>query len=158
MTLGPTAVGGRSSAAAALAISEVTGATVNAGGRLIVRATKVAADTALAQIAKLRHAPWSIHVVATWSEPAEDERQRAWVDVLRTQLAPWITGRSYLNFADDHPDALRAALGLAQHARQGALKRRYDPTNLLRLDHRLRPARRRRSPQLDMNTGTSTPL
>jgi P-type Cu+ transporter len=33
--------------------SEVAGATVNAGGRLIVRATKVGADTALAQIARL---------------------------------------------------------------------------------------------------------
>src|SRR6516162_10283932 len=33
--------------------SEVAGATVNAGGRLIARATKVGADTALAQIAKL---------------------------------------------------------------------------------------------------------
>jgi Cu+-exporting ATPase len=33
--------------------SHVAGATVNAGGRLIVRATKVGADTALAQIAKL---------------------------------------------------------------------------------------------------------
>jgi P-type Cu+ transporter len=32
---------------------EVAGATVNAGGRLIVRATKVGSDTALAQIAKL---------------------------------------------------------------------------------------------------------
>jgi Cu+-exporting ATPase len=32
---------------------EVVGATVNAGGRLIVRATKVGADTALAQIARL---------------------------------------------------------------------------------------------------------
>ncbi|HEX6020803.1 MAG TPA: heavy metal translocating P-type ATPase [Solirubrobacter sp.] len=33
--------------------SEVAGATVNAGGRIVVRATKVGADTALAQIAKL---------------------------------------------------------------------------------------------------------
>jgi P-type Cu+ transporter len=33
--------------------SEVAGATVNAGGRLIVRATKVGADTALAQIGRL---------------------------------------------------------------------------------------------------------
>ncbi len=33
--------------------SEVAGATVNAGGRLIVRATKVGADTALAHIARL---------------------------------------------------------------------------------------------------------
>ncbi len=32
---------------------EVTGATVNAGGRLVVRATRVGADTALAQIARL---------------------------------------------------------------------------------------------------------
>ena len=33
--------------------SDVAGATVNAGGRLVVRATKVGSDTALAQIAKL---------------------------------------------------------------------------------------------------------
>ena len=33
--------------------SAVAGATVNAGGRLVVRATKVGADTALAQIARL---------------------------------------------------------------------------------------------------------
>jgi Cu+-exporting ATPase len=33
--------------------SEVAGATVNAGGRLIVRATKIGADTAFAQIARL---------------------------------------------------------------------------------------------------------
>ncbi len=32
---------------------EVAGATINAGGRLVVRATKVGADTALAQIARL---------------------------------------------------------------------------------------------------------
>jgi Cu+-exporting ATPase len=33
--------------------SEVTGATVNSGGRIVVRATQVGADTALAQIARL---------------------------------------------------------------------------------------------------------
>jgi Cu+-exporting ATPase len=33
--------------------TEVAGATINAGGRLVVRATKVGADTALAQIARL---------------------------------------------------------------------------------------------------------
>ncbi|MGN6871825.1 MAG: heavy metal translocating P-type ATPase [Solirubrobacteraceae bacterium] len=33
--------------------SEIAGATINAGGRLIVRATKVGSDTALAQIARL---------------------------------------------------------------------------------------------------------
>ncbi len=33
--------------------SEVAGATINAGGRLIVRATKIGSDTALAQIARL---------------------------------------------------------------------------------------------------------
>ena len=32
---------------------EVAGATINAGGRLVVRATRVGADTALAQIGRL---------------------------------------------------------------------------------------------------------
>jgi Cu+-exporting ATPase len=39
--------------------SEVAGATVNAGGRLVVRATRVGADTALAQIARLVEAAQS---------------------------------------------------------------------------------------------------
>jgi FAD/FMN-containing dehydrogenase len=86
-----------------------------------------------------RHAAWSIHVVATWSERADDERQRAWVEALRSQLAPWITGRSYLNFADDHPEALRVALGAAPHARLAELKRRHDPTNLLRHNPNVTP-------------------
>src|SRR5213079_2989989 len=33
--------------------SEIAGATVNAGGRLVVRATRIGSDTALAQIARL---------------------------------------------------------------------------------------------------------
>ena len=33
--------------------SDIAGATINAGGRLIIRATKIGADTALAQIARL---------------------------------------------------------------------------------------------------------
>ncbi|MGB0092564.1 MAG: BBE domain-containing protein, partial [Solirubrobacteraceae bacterium] len=87
-----------------------------------------------------RHAPWSIHVVAMWTDPADDERHRAWVDTLRTQLARWITARNYLNFADDDPQALQVALGTAPHARLAALKRRYDPTNLFRHNPNVTPA------------------
>jgi Cu+-exporting ATPase len=43
--------------------SEVAGATVNSYGRLVVRATKVGADTALAQIAR-------------WSTPRSPARRR----------------------------------------------------------------------------------
>ena len=93
-------------------------------------------DTLLAA----RHAPWSVHAIAMWSEPAHDDRQRAWVDALRTQLAPWITGRSYLNFADDDPEALRVALGPDPHARLAELKGRYDPTNLFRHNPNVAPA------------------
>lgn len=79
-----------------------------------------------------RLAPWSVHVVAMWSDPAEDQRQRDWVHALRSRLAPQISGRNYLNFADDHPEALRVALGPRPYARLAELKHRHDPTNLFR--------------------------
>jgi Cu+-exporting ATPase len=46
----------------------ITGATVNAGGRLVVEATRVGADTALAQIAR------SSRVPRCWSRPAGSTR------------------------------------------------------------------------------------
>jgi hypothetical protein len=48
------------------------------------------------------------------------------------------TGRAYVNFLGD-PDAGRSAYGEGTYARLASLKRRYDPTNVFRLNHNVWP-------------------
>ncbi len=60
----------------------VAGATVNAGGRLVVRATQVGSDTALAQIA-VRHAPSS-----SWRTRSSPRRPPLWRPGRRSASGP----------------------------------------------------------------------
>lgn len=65
-----------------------------------------------------------------WSDPTDDERHHARFQAPAYRLARWITGRNYLNFGDERPGALRAALGPVVHTRLGELNQRYDSANL----------------------------
>jgi P-type Cu+ transporter len=68
--------------------SEVAGATVNAGGRIVVRATKVGADTAVAQIARL----------VTEAQAGKAPIQRL-ADRISAVFVPAVIGLSLVTFA-----------------------------------------------------------
>jgi FAD/FMN-containing dehydrogenase len=54
-------------------------------------------------------------------------------------LEPHAAGRAYVNFLEDEgQDRVRAAYGPVKHDRLVALKRRYDPANLLRGNQNIR--------------------
>ena len=58
----------------------------------------------------------------------------------RAALAPVSRPGAYVNFMSDAGDErLRAAYGRASYERLVALKRRYDPTNLFRLNQNIAP-------------------
>jgi FAD/FMN-containing dehydrogenase len=68
--------------------------------------------------------------------PAEN---RAWVRSAWEALRPFSTGGNYVNFqTDDEPDARTAASYGANYERLLAAKRRYDPTNLFRVNRNIR--------------------
>ena len=48
-----------------------------------------------------RTAPWVVHPLGIWENPADDERAKRWVHNLRSALEPWATGAVYLNFTGD---------------------------------------------------------
>jgi FAD/FMN-containing dehydrogenase len=84
-----------------------------------------------------RDAEYMFHPISIWSDPADDERviaaNRAFCDAMR----PYTTGAAYLNFTGE--DRVREAFGEEKYARLVALKDRYDPDNLFRLNPNIRP-------------------
>jgi FAD/FMN-containing dehydrogenase len=67
------------------------------------------------------------------------EEQKEWARGYWTALAPFHTG-VYVNFLMEEGDArIRQAYGDAKYERLRALKRSYDPANVLRLNQNIRP-------------------
>jgi len=89
-----------------------------------------------------RDATWNVSALAIWEDPAFDEREIAWARGLTNDLASSaLAVGSYLNYLshDDRPDRAIAAFGHERLGRLRAVKRRYDPDNLLRFNLNIDP-------------------
>ncbi|MFF5016043.1 FAD-binding protein [Streptomyces sp. NPDC001165] len=87
-----------------------------------------------------RDAPWAVHPFAVWEDPADDERALAWVRDVRAGVRAWSTGDVYLNFiGDEGAERVRAGLGAGNLLRLEKVKRAYDPDNVFRFNHNIRP-------------------
>jgi FAD/FMN-containing dehydrogenase len=88
-----------------------------------------------------RKAPFNYVIHSKWSETSDDEPNVAWTRELRDALEPFTTGGVYLNFIGDEGDArIVAAYGPEAYSRLQALKDRYDPSNLFRLNQNVKPS------------------
>lgn len=79
---------------------------------------------------------------AIWLEGDLDaEAHIGWARDLHGALAPHTDGRVYVNFLDDEGgDRVRTAYGDERYRRLADVKRRWDPDNVLRLNHNVPPA------------------
>ena len=85
----------------------------------------------------LRQPGFEIDITGTWSIPADRTRIVRWVEVARDTLQPFAHG-VYVNQLGDTSDQLiRSAYG-PNYARLVEIKRKYDPTNLLRLNQNIK--------------------
>lgn len=84
----------------------------------------------------------SIGVCATVAEAPSCVR---WVREFWTAMQPYSTGSVYVNYlgqeADEGAERIKAAYGPEKYQRLVALKNKYDPTNLFRLNQNIRPSR-----------------
>ncbi|HEU5265779.1 MAG TPA: FAD-binding oxidoreductase [Jatrophihabitans sp.] len=88
-----------------------------------------------------RAAGYTYNVIGTWSDPAEDAMHIAQMRETGAALAPLSLSGSYVNFATDaDPGGTRSAYGDEIYDRLARLKREYDPGNLFRRNHNVRPA------------------
>ena len=77
----------------------------------------------------------------TWEEPTESERNIAWTRDVWTEMRRFSDGGVYLNFAgflEEGEQLLHEAHG-KNYERLVALKNKYDPSNLFRLNHNIKP-------------------
>ncbi|GAA2879467.1 FAD-linked oxidase [Actinoplanes cyaneus] len=75
--------------------------------------------------------------------PPDAEAMLAYEQRLIDALAPWSTGRRYLNFmfaADSAPQTAVLAWSPEAYPRLREIKRRYDPANVFRINHNIPPA------------------
>ena len=76
-------------------VSPLTQIILIPGGGAVARVDEDA--TAFGQ----RAAPWNIHFLSMWAEPADTEQNIAYTRELATAMKPFTTGRAYLNFIGD---------------------------------------------------------
>lgn len=103
-----------------------------AAGRVDPEATAVAT----------RGYPYIVHLMTTWTDPADTARCTAWAGQAYEILRPLGPAGAYLNFVgDEGQDRIRASFGEASYRRLAALKARLDPDNRFALNHNIEPAR-----------------
>jgi FAD/FMN-containing dehydrogenase len=80
-------------------------------------------------------------IVATGFAVADDDRHIAWVRETWAAMRPFTRDAVYLNYlGEDEVGRVGSAYGAESYARLAALKRTYDPENLFRINHNIRPA------------------
>lgn len=88
-----------------------------------------------------RDADYNLAIISRWTDPAERDRHVAWAKGVSDATRPFTTGRTYVNYLGDEGGArVEAAYGAAKYAKLAALKRKYDPDNVFRLNQNIRPA------------------
>jgi FAD/FMN-containing dehydrogenase len=90
-----------------------------------------------------RAARFWLNIYGFWPDPADDAARTAFIRGFAADMAPLATGGLYVNFmAAEDPGTAAArppVYGTRAGERLAALKRRYDPENVFRLNHNIAP-------------------
>ncbi len=88
-----------------------------------------------------RGAHYSLIIHSQWADPAETERNIQWARNFWEAMQPFARDAVYVNYIDrgEEADRIRAAYGAEKYERLVALKNKYDPMNLFRLNKNIEP-------------------
>ena len=87
-----------------------------------------------------RDAEFIINVHTRWEQAADDATCVGWAREFFAAMAPHAMGSVYVNFMpEDEADRVPAAFG-PNYARLAAIKAKYDPKNLFRMNQNIQPA------------------
>ena len=86
----------------------------------------------------LREPGYEVEVSSYWSAPEEKTSVVQWVNVLRDKLQSFSHGINANKLSDTSGEIVRFAYG-PNYARLAEIKKKYDPTNVLRFNPNVRP-------------------
>ena len=87
-----------------------------------------------------RDAEFVMNVHGRWADPASDTTCIGWARELFQAAAPFATGGLYVNFMTQEDQGRIGAAYGGNYDRLVALKKKYDPNNLFRLNQNIQPA------------------
>jgi hypothetical protein len=86
-----------------------------------------------------RDATWSMVIAAIDPDPAKADELAAWAKNYWTDLHPYNLGGAYINFMmEEGQSRIQATYG-DNYERLVTVKRKYDPTNLFRVNQNIKP-------------------
>ena len=87
----------------------------------------------------LRRDQWDYDAISQWNDPAETAGHIQWTRDYWTAVEPFASGEVYVNHLDaEEATRIRAAYS-GNYERLVALKNKYDPANLFRMNQNIRP-------------------
>jgi FAD/FMN-containing dehydrogenase len=88
-----------------------------------------------------RHAAFNVSAMAQWQDAGLDAQHIQWARDTAAAIEPWSVSGGYVNYmqADEPIERVRAAFGEEAFERLQALKRRYDPNNVLHRNQNIPP-------------------
>jgi FAD/FMN-containing dehydrogenase len=90
----------------------------------------------------VRNAPYSLVITSEWIDPLESEENISWTRGFWSAMRPVSDEAGYVNYLGaDEQGRTHAAYGTETFERLLALKNRYDPTNLFRLNANIQPVK-----------------
>jgi FAD/FMN-containing dehydrogenase len=97
------------------------------------------ADTAVS----FRAADYNFLIVAGWDDSSADDANRSWARDAFVRASGHAMDTVYVNYlgseTDEGSNRVKAAYGAAKHRRLSAVKHRFDPQNLFRLNQNITP-------------------
>lgn len=86
-----------------------------------------------------RDATWAMVIVGVDPDPANKEKITTWTKQYWEKLHPYSAGGAYVNFMMDEGDERVKATYGKNYERLVAIKRKYDPNNLFRVNQNIKP-------------------
>ncbi|HEV7357853.1 MAG TPA: BBE domain-containing protein [Steroidobacteraceae bacterium] len=120
-------------------------ATASSGGPPNTRVFMVPIYGAITRVAlsetafPMRSFGFELDIMGRWVDSADRSRAIEWVKGLRDSLRPFAQGTYVNQLGETSEELVRSAYGV-HYTRLAAIKKKYDPTNVLRLNQNIKPA------------------
>lgn len=90
-----------------------------------------------------RASPFNLLIIGAWQDETDDEINRTWARDTWQAMQPYASEGVYVNYlgteADEGSNRIPAAYGPGKYEKLVALKQKYDPANLFRMNQNIRP-------------------